>query len=142
MTTKFEGAECLPPPRHNANGVPVFVGFPEHQPSRSLPTFLKDLSLGGALIESPAPLPDGTVVLIRMMKSGGAEAVKARVIKVIDRRKSFTTPWWKKRTWLIRVAFLDGCSYEFFRAAIDGLFLPTHSAAGAEVVPEGFTRRV
>ena len=87
-------------------------------------TTLKDLSVGGALVEteSGAVPPVGTLVLFRLVDVPDVGAIEAKVVGA-DPPRPPGRSWFRRKAgraaWRVRLEFTSPCPYEFFKAAID-----------------------
>ncbi len=104
-------------PRYLTRGTPAVIGWAEGEEHRTIPASLVDISMGGFAAWVEDFPPRGVPVWLRLDGDHPSPWLKASV--VATKTKGFL--FWSRRQ--VRLRFLEACTYEFFKAAIDGFTL-------------------
>ena len=101
------------------------IGWLDGGKGRKFTSSLKNISADGALVETefePLP-PPGTLVMFRLVSDVTDWVMRAKVVGVTTPqapgRFSFRRKPERVRS-QVRLAFLESCPYEFFKASISG----------------------
>jgi diguanylate cyclase (GGDEF)-like protein/PAS domain S-box-containing protein len=103
----------------------TLIGWLEGDKSRKFTASLKNISSHGALIETDLELlpPPGTPVMFRLVSDATDRVMRAKVVVITTpqapRRFSFRRKQEIMRT-QVRLAFMESCPYDFFKASISG----------------------
>jgi len=97
-----------------AQGTAAVIGWAEGEEHRTTPATLIDISLGGFAATVETFPPPGKTVWLRLDGDSPSSWVKAAVIETI------TTGFFRWARRRVRLRFLEGCPYDFFKAAIEG----------------------
>jgi hypothetical protein len=119
-------------PRYLTQGPAALIGWSEGEKNCTTPAALIDISMGGFSAWVGAFPPRGVPVWLRLEGENPSAQLKASVIETI---KSGCLLWTRRR---VRFRFLETCSYEFFKAAIEGF---THEVHYPKHFYEGFDSR-
>jgi hypothetical protein len=119
-------------PRYPTGGTPAVIGWSEGDEYRTVAARLIDLSVGGLSAYVEAFPPRGVPVWFRLDGEKPSQWLKAAVITTI---KTGCLIWVRRR---VRLRFLEACTYDLFKGAIDGF---THEDDHRNQKFEGFDGR-
>ncbi len=89
----------------------AWLGWKGEEAFRSAPTILLDVSMGGCLLGLRVQPPSDQPLVIRL---------DGELLPVWYEAKLLAAERYRRRAWLARVTFPDGCPYAFFMAAAFG----------------------
>jgi hypothetical protein len=118
--------------RYIAKDTPALIGWLDGGKGHKFTSSLKNISADGALVETefePLPPPE-TPVMFRLVSDVTDWVMRAKVVGVTAPRAPGRFSFRRKREkvgYLVRLAFLESCPYEFFKASISG-FVVEHGA--------------
>jgi hypothetical protein len=104
-------------PRYVTQGTPAVIGWSEGEEHRTVPASLVDISMGGFSAWVEVFPPRGVPVWLRLDGDNATPWLKASVVATVTKGCLF----WTRRQ--VRLRFLEACTYDFFKAAIDGFTL-------------------
>jgi len=119
-------------PRYVTQGTPAVIGWAEGEEHRTIPATLVDISMGGFAAWVEVFPPRGVPVWLRLDGEHPSPWLKASVVATITKGFLF----WSRRQ--VRLRFLEACTYEFFKAAIEGF---THELQYHDQKFDGFDSR-
>ena len=116
------------------------LGWLDDGVGRKITSSLKNISTGGALVEmtSEAALAPGSLVMIRLVSDVTDRTIKAKVVSVTPPQPPGRFSFRRKQEsggTQVRLAFLESCPYEFFKASISGFVV---ERVGVEPMSERF----
>jgi hypothetical protein len=116
------------------------IGWLDGDLGRKLTSSLKNISAGGALIETDSTtLPSlESLVMFRLVSNATEWVMTARVVGVNKPRAPGPLSFWRKQERTghqVRLEFMESCPYEFFKASILGFVV---EQMGIESISERF----
>ncbi|MDR3637732.1 MAG: hypothetical protein P4L84_28250 [Isosphaeraceae bacterium] len=103
-------------PRYTTHGAPARLGWKVGEAYRTIDVRLKDISMGGfAAIAAAAPPADSPIWVC--LDAGETESWVEVSLVAATRGRILFVP---KRTYLLRLKFTNGCTFDFFKHAIRG----------------------
>jgi hypothetical protein len=100
-------------PRYPTNGTAAELAWTEADERRTVPATLIDISLGGSAAWVKTLPPRGTTVWLRLAGTNASPWHKAAVVATANLGLFRTRR-------MVRLRFLEACSYDFFKQAIEG----------------------
>jgi hypothetical protein len=119
-------------PRYETHGTLAVIGWAEGDQHRTTPANLIDLSMGGCSAWVETFPPRGAPVWFRL---DGAHPSPWLKVSVVATSTSGRLCWTRHR---VRLRFLDSCTYDLFKRAIDGF---TREHDDRNRLEEGFDSR-
>ena len=107
-------------PRYVTRGTIAVIGWSEGEEHRTVAANLVDISMGGFSAWIEAFPPRGVPVWLRLDGDHPSPWLKASMIATTTKGFLF----WTRRQ--VRLRFLEACTYEFFKAAIEGFTHENH----------------
>jgi hypothetical protein len=101
-------------PRYFSNGTPALIGWDEGNEKRTTVVSLIDISMGGLSAWVEVFPPHGRTVWFRLDGECPTPWLKASVVSSTTSGCLF---WTRRR---VRLRFLEACTYDLFKRAIDG----------------------
>jgi hypothetical protein len=101
-------------PRYTTRGTAAVIGWCEGEEHRTVPATLVDISMGGFKAIVEVFPPRGVPVWLRLDGPNPSPWLKASVVATGKKGWLF----WSRRQ--VRLRFLEACTYDFFKAAIEG----------------------
>jgi hypothetical protein len=101
-------------PRYVARGTPAVIGWAEGDQHRTIPATLIDMSMGGLSARVETFPPPGVPVWFRLDSESPSPWLKASVVATGTSGRLVAT----RRH--LRLRFLEPCTYDLFKRAIDG----------------------
>ena len=101
-------------PRYFTKGTAAVIGWSEGDTHRTVPATLVDISMGGFSARVDTFPPRGVPVWLRLDGETPSPWLKASVVATITTGCLF----WTRR--LVRLRFLEACTYDVFKGAIEG----------------------
>jgi hypothetical protein len=107
--------------RYSAKGPPAFLGWYEGDDYRTTAVKLVDVSMTGIKAEVEAfPSSGASVAWLCLVGQKPSQWIEVGIIATITERHLFRT----RR--LVRLRFLEPCTYDFFKGAIEGFSHEVH----------------
>jgi hypothetical protein len=119
-------------PRYLTQGTAAVIGWSEGEEHSTVPAILVDISMGGLSAWVEVFPPRGVPVWLRLDGENPSPWLKVNVVATITKGCLF----WTRRQ--VRLRFLEACTYDFFKAAIEGF---THELQYGDQPFEGFDSR-
>jgi hypothetical protein len=107
-------------PRYLTQRTPAVIGWTEGEEHRTIPVSLLDISMGGFSAWVEIFPPRGVPVWVRLNGETPSPWLKACVVATMTKGLLF----WSRRQ--VRLRFLEACTYDFFKAAIEGFSREPH----------------
>jgi hypothetical protein len=111
---RVRGQDRRGAPRYAARGTPAVIGWAEGDQHRTTPAILVDMSMGGLSAWVETFPPPGAAVWFRLDGESPSPWLKVSVVATGTSGRLVAT----RRH--IRLRFLEPCTYDLFKRAVDG----------------------